>query len=74
MTTRLLFFHPIMGVIYTGGIDGTFFNSSGVFGEAYGRGKGFVYEGGIRVPMIASWQDTSKLAARLIWFLHNMTY
>jgi len=31
------------------------FTSSGPFGEEYGKAKGFVYEGGIRVPMIATW-------------------
>ena len=56
----LIIFSSDNGVTYSGGTDGTFFNSSGVFGEAYGRGKGFVYEGGIRVPMIASWPGRIK--------------
>ena len=34
-----------------GGSDSTFFESAGVFKGL----KGSVYEGGIRVPMIASW-------------------
>ncbi|WP_411030148.1 arylsulfatase [Spongiimicrobium sp. 3-5] len=51
----LIMFTSDNGVTYSGGTDGKFFNSSGPFGEAYGRAKGFVYEGGIRVPMIASW-------------------
>ncbi|MCW1953547.1 MAG: arylsulfatase [Flavobacteriia bacterium] len=51
----LIIFTSDNGVTYSGGTDGMFFNSSGPFGEDYGRGKGFVYEGGIRVPMIASW-------------------
>jgi len=51
----LIIFTSDNGVTYTGGSDGTFFNSSGPFGEEYGKAKGFVYEGGIRVPMIASW-------------------
>lgn len=51
----LIIFSSDNGVTYSGGTDGTYFNSSGPFGEAYGKGKGFVYEGGIRVPMIASW-------------------
>ncbi|MFX0556119.1 arylsulfatase [Maribacter sp. CXY002] len=51
----LIIFSSDNGVTYSGGTDGEFFNSSGPFGEVYGKGKGFVYEGGIRVPMIASW-------------------
>ncbi|MGB3145101.1 MAG: arylsulfatase [Maribacter sp.] len=51
----LIIFSSDNGVTYSGGTDGVFFNSSGPFGEVYGKGKGFVYEGGIRVPMIASW-------------------
>lgn len=37
------------------GPDVSFFNSAGPFKETGGRTKGTVYEGGIRVPMIASW-------------------
>jgi len=51
----IILFTSDNGVTYSGGTDGTYFNSSGPFGEEYGRGKGFVYEGGIRVPLIASW-------------------
>ncbi len=51
----LIMFTSDNGVTYAGGVDAGFFNSSGIFGEEYGKGKGFVYEGGIRVPMIASW-------------------
>ena len=52
----LIIFTSDNGVTFTGGTDGTFFNSSGPFGEERGKGKGFVYEGGIRVPMIATWR------------------
>ena len=45
---------------YSGGTDGPYFNSSGPFGEEYGEAKGFVYEGGIRVPMIATWPGKIK--------------
>ncbi|WP_341221850.1 arylsulfatase [Polaribacter atrinae] len=38
-----------------GGADSEWFNSSGIFKNNYGRVKGFTYEGGIRVPMIATW-------------------
>ena len=51
----LIIFTSDNGATYTGGADTEFFNSNGIFGAEYGRGKGFVYEGGIRVPMIASW-------------------
>jgi len=38
-----------------GGADSVFFDSARPFRSDRGRGKGTVYEGGIRVPMIASW-------------------
>ena len=56
----LIIFTSDNGVTYTGGTDGEYFNSSGQFEEEYGRAKGFLYEGGIRVPMIASWPNKIK--------------
>ena len=56
----LIIFTSDNGVTFTGGTDGEFFNSSGLFDEEYGKAKGFVYEGGIRVPMIASWSGHIK--------------
>ena len=56
----IIIFSSDNGVTYTGGTDGEFFNSSAQFDEKYGRAKGFVYEGGIRVPMIASWPGKIK--------------
>jgi len=56
----LIIFTSDNGVTYSGGTDGEFFNSSGPFGEAFGKAKGFVYEGGIRVPMIATWPGRIK--------------
>lgn len=43
------------GPTYLGGVDFDYFESSKPFANGYGRTKGFVYEGGIRVPMIVSW-------------------
>jgi arylsulfatase len=56
----LIMFSSDNGVTYTGGTDGAYFNSSGVHGEEYGRAKGYLYEGGIHVPMIASWPGQIK--------------
>ena len=56
----IILFSSDNGVTYAGGTDGEYFNSSGTFGETFGRGKGFVYEGGIRVPMIATWNKKIK--------------
>ncbi len=47
----LIFFSSDNGPTYVGGVDIQQFNSSG----GLRGGKGEVYEGGIRVPMIATW-------------------
>ena len=51
----VIFFTSDNGPTYNGGTDSEWFNSAGPFREGYGLTKGSVYEGGIRVPMIASW-------------------
>ncbi len=56
----LIIFSSDNGPTYTGGVDAAYFNSAGPFEEAYGRTKGFTYEGGIRVPMIAHWPGQIK--------------
>jgi len=53
----IIIFSSDNGPTYTGGVDFDFFESSKPFSNGYGRTKGFVYEGGIRIPLIASWPD-----------------
>lgn len=56
----LIVFSSDNGPSYLGGVDAEYFNSAGPFSNEYGRTKGFTYEGGIRVPMIASWPEQIK--------------
>ena len=56
----LVIFASDNGPTYTGGADTEFFESAHPFVTANGRGKGSVYEGGIRVPMIAAWPEKIK--------------
>jgi arylsulfatase len=56
----LIIFTSDNGPTYAGGVDFEFFESSKPFRNGYGHTKGFVYEGGIRVPMIASWPGKIK--------------
>jgi arylsulfatase len=51
----LVLFNSDNGPTYGGGADSPFFESARPFKCEYGYGKGFVHEGGIRVPMIAKW-------------------
>lgn len=56
----LIIFSSDNGPTYTGGTDTPHFDSAKPFKTTYGWGKGFVHEGGIRVPMIASWPAKIK--------------
>lgn len=51
----LIIFSSDNGPTFNGGSDSSFFNSARPFSSTKGKAKCYVYEGGIRVPMIASW-------------------
>jgi len=51
----LILFSSDNGPTYGGGADSPFFESAKPFKCEFGYGKGFVHEGGIRIPMIAKW-------------------
>lgn len=59
----LIIFTSDNGPTYNGGTDSPWFNSGGPFKSEQGWGKGFTHEGGIRVPMIASWPKQIKKAS-----------
>ena len=60
----LIIFTSDNGPTYTGGADTPFFDSAKPFKTEYGWAKGFVHEGGIRVPMIASWPGKIKYGSK----------
>ena len=51
----LIIFASDNGPSFNGGTDSPYFDSAHPFKSEFGWGKCFLHEGGIRVPMIASW-------------------
>lgn len=56
----LIIFTSDNGPTFNGGTDSPWFDSAKPFKSEYGYGKGHLYEGGIRIPMIASWPRKIK--------------
>ena len=56
----LIIFTSDNGPTYTGGADSKWFDSAKPFKSDNGWVKGYTHEGGIRVPMIASWPGNIK--------------
>ena len=59
----LIIFSSDNGPTYAGGVDPNYFDSAHPFNNDYGWTKGFVHEGGIRVPMVAVWEGKIKAGA-----------
>lgn len=65
----LIIFTSDNGPSYAGGADSPYFDSAKPFKSERGWAKGYVHEGGLRVPMIAAWEGkiqpgtTSELIA-----------
>jgi arylsulfatase len=60
----IIIFSSDNGSSNEGGADCAFFDSNGPFKNEYGWGKGFLYEGGIREPLIVSWSGKIKAGTK----------
>src|SRR6185312_8844309 len=60
----IIIFSSDNGSSNEGGADCEYFDSNGAFKNEFGWGKGFVYEGGIRMPLIVSWPGKIKAGTK----------
>ena len=60
----IIIFSSDNGASNEGGADCAYFDSNKPFKNEYGRGKGFLYEGGIREPLIVSWPRKIKAGSK----------
>ena len=60
----IIIFTSDNGPTFNGGSDSFFFDSAKPFKSEWGWGKASLREGGIRVPMIASWPKKIKAGSK----------